>query len=102
MKRSLRRRQYNLPVRVGIRECRAPSIRAKATESTEDLEMRVLKDSSAYGARNVSRVAAGTGEALPGPVTRGDVVIGSDVPYNRYSGKWVACRVGVGGGNSTD
>ncbi len=27
-----------------------------------------VKDSSAYGARNVSIVAAGTGEALPGPV----------------------------------
>ena len=30
-----------------------------------------MRDSPAYGARNVSRVAAGTGEALPGPVTCG-------------------------------
>ncbi len=28
-----------------------------------------MKDSSAYGARNVQKVAAGTGEALPGPAT---------------------------------
>ena len=71
MKRSLRRRQCN-PLLVGIRECRAPSIRAKAMEGTEDLEVQVPKDSSAYGARNVSRVAAGTGEALPGSVTCGE------------------------------
>ena len=32
-----------------------------------------MKNSSAYGARNVSMVAAGTGEALPGPVTCGFV-----------------------------
>jgi ABC-type tungstate transport system permease subunit len=36
-------------------------------EGTEDLEEQVPKDSSAYGARNVRIVAAGTGEALPGP-----------------------------------
>jgi hypothetical protein len=29
---------------------------------------RVLRNLPAYGARNVERVAAGTGEALPGPV----------------------------------
>ncbi len=47
-----------------------------------------MRDSPAYGARNVSRVTTGTGEALPGPRTCG-YVIGSGVPYNRYSGKWV-------------
>ena len=41
-------------------------------EGTEDLEVQVPKDSWAYGARNVSRVAAGTGEALPGSVTCGE------------------------------
>ena len=66
MKRSLRRRQCN-SLWVGIRECRVPSIRAKAMEGTEDLEVQVPKDSPAYGARNVSMVATGTGEALPGP-----------------------------------
>jgi hypothetical protein len=40
-------------------------------EGAEDLEVQAPKDSPAYGARNVSRVAAGTGEALPGPVTCG-------------------------------
>jgi hypothetical protein len=38
-------------------------------EGAEDLELQALKDSSAYGARNVQIVTAGTGEALPGPVT---------------------------------
>jgi hypothetical protein len=58
-------------VRVGCRECRAPESRAKAMEGAEDLELQALKDSPAYGARNVSRVAAGTGEALPGPAACG-------------------------------
>jgi hypothetical protein len=35
-------------------------------EDAEDLEVQASKDSSAYGARNVQTVAAGTGEALPG------------------------------------
>ena len=34
----------------------------------EDLEVQALKNSPAYGARNVQIVAAGTGEALPSPV----------------------------------
>ena len=72
MKRSLRRRQCSPPLG-GIRECRAPSIRAKATQGAEDLEVQAPKDSPAYRARNVSMVAAGTGEALPGPVTCGCV-----------------------------
>jgi hypothetical protein len=38
-------------------------------EGAEDLEVQALKDSPAYGARNVQMVAAGTGEALPGPAT---------------------------------
>jgi hypothetical protein len=81
MKRSLRRRQCSPPLG-GIRECRAPSIRAKATEGAEDLEVQAPKNSPAYGARNVSMVAAGTGEALPGPVTCG-WCCWSGVPYNR-------------------
>jgi hypothetical protein len=71
-------------------------------EGAEDLEVQALKDSPAYGARNVSMVAAGTGEALPGPAICGGWCCWSGAPYNRYSGKWVACRVGVGGGRSTD
>jgi hypothetical protein len=42
-------------------------------EGAEDLEVQALKDSPAYGARNVQMVAAGTGEALPGPATCGVV-----------------------------
>jgi len=56
---------------VGCRECRAPEFRVKAMEGAEGLEVQALKDSPAYGARNVQRVAAGTGEALPGPATCG-------------------------------
>ena len=40
-------------------------------EGAEDLDVQALKDSPAYGARNVQIVAAGTGEALPGPMTCG-------------------------------
>ena len=54
----------------------------KATEGVEDLEVLTLKDSSAYGARNVSIVAAGTGEALSGPVTCG-VCCWSAALYNQ-------------------
>jgi hypothetical protein len=85
---------------VGCRESRAAEITVKAMEGAEDLDVQALKDSSAYGARNVSMVAAGTGEALPGLVTCG-WCHWSGVSYNRYSGKWMACRVGVGGGRST-
>jgi hypothetical protein len=59
---------------VGCRECRAPEIRVKAMEGAEDLDVQAPKDSPAYGARNVRMVAAGTGEALPGPMTCGIVV----------------------------
>ncbi len=54
---------------MGCRECRVPEIRAKAMEGAEDLEVQALKNSPVYGARNVQIVAAGTGEALPGPGT---------------------------------
>jgi hypothetical protein len=59
-----------------------------------------VRDSPAYGARNVSRVAAGTGEALPGPVTCGSVA-GAWRLITDDLGKWIAGRVGVGGGRST-
>lgn len=38
-------------------------------EGAEDLDVQALKDSPAYGARNVQIVTAGTGEALPGSMT---------------------------------
>ena len=66
----------------GCRECRAPEIRAKAMEGAEDLNMQALKNSPTYGVRNVRIVAAGTGEALPGPVTCG-VCCWSVALYNR-------------------
>jgi hypothetical protein len=40
-------------------------------EGAEDLELQALKDSPAYGARNVQIMTAGTGEALPGPAICG-------------------------------
>src|SRR6266516_1625331 len=55
----------------------------------------------AYGALNVQKVAAGTGEALPGPGGLRKLAVGATRPITGDSGKWVACRVGVGGGRST-
>ena len=55
----------------------------------------------AYGALNVWKVAAGTGEALPGPVML-RCLVGATRPITGQSGKWAGCRVGVGGGRSTD
>jgi hypothetical protein len=56
----------------------------------------------AYGAWNVEKVMMGTGEALPGPAAC-EIVAGVITSYNRSeAGKWMGCRVGVGGGRSTD
>ena len=86
---------------MGCRESRAAEITVKAMEGAEDLEVQAPKDSPAYGARNVQIVAAGTGEALPGPMTCGDRVVGASRPITSDPGKWVASWVGVGGGRST-
>ncbi len=40
-------------------------------KALQDLEVQALKDCPAYGVRNVQIVAAGTGEALPGPAPCG-------------------------------
>jgi hypothetical protein len=58
-------------VRVASGRAEPFEIGVKAMEGAEDLEKQALKDSPAYGARNVQIVAAGTGEALPGPATCG-------------------------------
>ena len=66
MKRSLPRRYRPA---CGRRE-EVPSrwvSRRRPWKGREILE-RVLRNLPAYGARNVEKVAAGTGEALPGPV----------------------------------
>jgi hypothetical protein len=60
-----------------------------------------VRDSSAYGARNVQELTAGIGEALPSPAICEEVVVGATCPITGDPGKWVACRVGVGGGRST-
>src|SRR3954449_972729 len=64
--------------------------------------MAAARNSPAYGARNVQIVAAGTGEALPGPATCGQVVVGAWCPITDDLGKWTTGRKGVGGGHSTD
>lgn len=69
---------------MGCRESRAAEITVKAMEGAEDLDVQALKDSPAYGARNVQIVAAGTGEALPGPATCG-WCCWSVAPYNQRS-----------------
>jgi hypothetical protein len=59
---------------------------------------RVPKDLPAYGARNVEKVTAGTGEALPGPMAC--ECCRSVLSYNRpQAGKGSRGREGVGGGH---
>lgn len=45
----------------------SPEEKGEGHGSGEEPGGAAVKDSSAYGARNVRIVAAGTGEALPGP-----------------------------------
>src|SRR3954447_23286904 len=54
--------------------------------------MAAARNSPAYGARNVQIVAAGTGEALSGPTTCGNVVVGAWRPITDDLGKWTTCR----------
>ena len=61
----------------------SPRNRGEGNGSGEDPGGAAVRDSSAYGARNVQMVAAGTGEALPGPEDLRIDVLGSDAPYNR-------------------
>ena len=49
----------------------SPRIQGEGHGSGEEPGSAAAKDSPAYGARNVPIVTAGTGEALPGPVTCG-------------------------------
>lgn len=60
-----------------------------------------LKNLPAYGALNVWKVAAGTGEALPGPAML-RCFVGATRPITGDPGKWAWCREGVGSGRSTD
>jgi hypothetical protein len=62
----------------------SPDPQGEGHGSGEDPEGAAAMDSPAYGARNVRIVAAGTGEALPGPVTCVYDVTGSLLLYNRY------------------
>jgi hypothetical protein len=73
-------------------------ITAKAMEGVKILEA-ALKDLPAYGAWNVEKVTAGTGEALPGPAVC--EAVGASRPITGLRREVVGCRVGVGGGRST-
>jgi len=72
----------------------------KAYGRGEEPEIAAAKNPPAYGAWNVQIVATGTGEALAGPVTC-EFVTGKSSPITGSTGKWMSCRVGVGGGRST-
>lgn len=48
-----------------------------------------MKDSPAYGARNVQMVAAGTGEALPSPTACDESSSEAACPITGDPGKWV-------------
>jgi hypothetical protein len=56
-------------------------------EGAEDLDVQAPKDSPAYGARNVEIVTAGTGEALPGLMTCGFLVVGAARSITGHTGK---------------
>ena len=49
----------------GTRECRASRNRGEGYGSGEEPGSAAVRDSPAYGARNVSRVVAGTGRPSP-------------------------------------
>jgi hypothetical protein len=74
MKRSLRRRQCSPPLG-GNQGEPSPLHQGEGHGNGVDPGNAAVKNSSAYGARNVSMVAAGTGEALPGPVTCGVMLL---------------------------
>ena len=80
----------------------SPPYQGEGHGSGEDPGCAAAKNSPAYGARNVQIVTAGTGEALPGPATCGWLSPEATHPITSDPGKWVTCRVGVGGGHSTD
>jgi hypothetical protein len=65
----------------------SPRNQGEGHGSGEEPGSAAAKDSPAYGARNVPIVAAGTGEALPGPVTCGSVT-GVWRPITGDPGKW--------------
>lgn len=73
----------------------------KAMEAVKILEEQPRRTPRRKRARNVQKVAAGTGEALPGRNVRR--VAWRSSSYNRCgAGRWIGCREGVGGGRSTD
>ena len=51
-----------------------------------------MSDSPAYGALEVSKVAAGTGQALPGPAACGLLLPERNLLYPAKPGKWIAGR----------
>jgi len=51
----------------------SPGNQGEGHGSGEEPGLAAAKDSPAYGARNVQKVAAGTGEALPGPAVSHDL-----------------------------
>jgi hypothetical protein len=73
----------------------------KAMEAVKILDVQPRRTPRRKRARNVQKVMAGTGEALPG---RSALRVAWTSPsYNRCgAGKWIGCREGVGGGRSTD
>jgi hypothetical protein len=70
-------------------------------EAAKSLEATRKGLPGVWGAERPERVAAGTGEALPGPAACGFVAAGAWRPITGDPGKWIAGRVGAGGGRST-
>jgi hypothetical protein len=86
-------------VRVGNRGSRAVRITVKAMDAVKNLN-RSRQGPSGVG--GVERSDSGDGN-WGGPPRPGDlrVVIGKASPITGSTGKWMSCRVGVGGGRST-
>lgn len=80
IKRSLPRRELARR-EAGKRESRARSFRVKAMDRGEEPGGAAPVGSPAYGERNVQKVTAGTGEALPGPGVRN--APGEPTPHKR-------------------
>jgi len=75
----------------GVQGVPSPGNRGEGHGSGVEPGSTAVKDSPAYGAWNVQKVATGTGEALPGPVAC--ECCRSVAPYNRFP-PGSGCRAG--------
>ena len=76
-------------------------IRVKAMEAVKSLDVQPRRTPRRKRTRNVQKVAAGAGEALPGPAVREDAPPEASRPLDRvHAGKWAGSRKGARGGRT--